>query len=67
MQAVGDAFNAGFYEEQVQLRSLPLLESRPKRFMRNISAKDAISSKKVNLSVDISTTQSRLLAEIYTG
>lgn len=47
IQAVGDAFNAGFYEEQVRLRSLPLLESRPKRFMRNMSAKDAISSKKV--------------------
>lgn len=47
VQAVGDAFNSGFYEEQVKLRSLPLLESRPERFMRNLAAKDAISTRKV--------------------
>jgi chloride channel 7 len=47
VQAVGDAFNNGFYEEQVKLRSLPLLESRPQRFMRNLAAKDAISRRKV--------------------
>jgi hypothetical protein len=47
MQAVGDAFNAGFYEEQVQLRGLPVLDSRPKRFMRNMSAKYTIGTKKV--------------------
>lgn len=47
MQAVGDAFNAGLYEEQVKLRSLPLLESRPQRFMRNMTAKEAVSTKKV--------------------
>lgn len=47
VQAVGDAFNNGFYEEQVKLRSLPLLESRPERFMRNMAAKDAISTRKV--------------------
>ncbi|KAG0554790.1 hypothetical protein KC19_12G119300 [Ceratodon purpureus] len=46
-KAVGDAFNNGFYEEQVKLRSLPLLESRPQRFMRNLAAKDAISRRKV--------------------
>lgn len=47
MQAVGDAFNSGFYEEQVKLRSLPLLESRPQRFMRNLAAKDASGTRKV--------------------
>jgi len=47
VQAVGDAFNNGFYEEQVKLRSLPLLESRPQRFMRNLAAKDAVSTRKV--------------------
>lgn len=47
VQAVGDAFNNGFYEEQVKLRSLPLLDSRPQRFMRNLAAKDAISTRKV--------------------
>lgn len=47
VQAVGDAFNNGFYEEQVKLRSLPLLESRPQRFMRNLAAKDAISTRQV--------------------
>ncbi|XP_024361602.1 chloride channel protein CLC-d [Physcomitrium patens] len=46
-KAVGDAFNNGFYEEQVKLRSLPLLESRPQRFMRTLAAKDAISTRKV--------------------
>lgn len=46
-KAVGDAFNAGLYEEQVKLRSLPLLESRPQRFMRNMTAKEAVSTKKV--------------------
>ncbi|CAK9203106.1 hypothetical protein BDL97_14G008000 [Sphagnum fallax] len=46
-KAVGDAFNAGFYEEQVQLRGLPVLDSRPKRFMRNMSAKYTIGTKKV--------------------
>lgn len=47
MQAVGDAFNSGFYEEQVKLRSLPLLESRPQRFMRNLAAKDASGTRKI--------------------
>jgi chloride channel 7 len=47
VQAVGDAFNNGFYEEQVKLRSLPLLDSRPQRFMRTLAAKDAISTRKV--------------------
>ena len=46
-KAVGDAFNNGFYEEQVKLRSLPLLDSRPQRFMRNLAAKDAVSTRKV--------------------
>ncbi|XP_024363094.1 chloride channel protein CLC-d isoform X2 [Physcomitrium patens] len=46
-KAVGDAFNSGFYEEQVKLRSLPLLESRPQRFMRNLAAKDASGTRKI--------------------
>lgn len=48
---MGDAFNAGFYEEQASLRKLPLLESRPKRFMRNLAARDVLTSKKVLLDV----------------
>jgi hypothetical protein len=55
MQAVGDAFNAGFYEEQVQLRGLPVLDSRPKRFMRNMSAKDTIGTKKVKTLSDLTS------------
>lgn len=55
MQAVGDAFNAGFYEEQVQLRGLPVLDSRPKRFMRNMSAKYTIGTKKVKTLSDLTS------------
>ncbi|KAL0323585.1 UNVERIFIED_CONTAM: Chloride channel protein CLC-d [Sesamum angustifolium] len=40
-KAVGDAFNEGLYEEQARLRGIPLLESRPKYQMRNITAKEA--------------------------
>lgn len=40
-QAVGDAFNEGLYEEQAQLRGIPLLESRPKYQMRKMAAKEA--------------------------
>jgi chloride channel 7 len=47
VQAVGDAFNNGFYEEQIKLRSLPLLDSKPQRSMRTLAAKDAISTRKV--------------------
>jgi hypothetical protein len=55
MQAVGDAFNAGFYEEQIELRGLPVLDSRPKRFMRNMSAKDTIGTKKVKTLSDLTS------------
>lgn len=41
LQAVGDAFNEGLYEEQAQLRGIPLLESRPKYQMRKITAREA--------------------------
>ncbi|KAJ8427143.1 hypothetical protein Cgig2_005201 [Carnegiea gigantea] len=46
-KAVGDAFNEGLYEEQARLRSIPLLESRPKYQMRRMKAKEASRSGKV--------------------
>ncbi|KAK3021590.1 hypothetical protein RJ639_046297, partial [Escallonia herrerae] len=46
-KAVGDAFNEGLYEEQAQLRGIPLLESRPKYQMRKMTAKEACGSQKV--------------------
>lgn len=46
-KAVGDAFNEGFYEEQARLRGIPLLESRPKYQMRNMTAKEACGNQKV--------------------
>lgn len=46
-KAVGDAFNEGLYEEQARLRSIPLLESRPKYQMRRMKAKEAGRSGKV--------------------
>ncbi|KAL5182180.1 Chloride channel protein CLC-d [Glycine soja] len=46
-KAVGDAFNEGIYEEQAQLRGIPLLESRPKYEMRNMTAKEACGSGRV--------------------
>ncbi|KAL0367450.1 UNVERIFIED_CONTAM: Chloride channel protein CLC-d [Sesamum radiatum] len=47
MLAVGDAFNEGLYEEQARLRGIPLLESRPKYQMRNITAKEACGNQQV--------------------
>nr|GMD66106.1 chloride channel protein CLC-D [Ipomoea batatas] len=46
-KAVGDAFNEGLYEEQARLRSIPLLESRPKYQMRYLTAKEASRNQKV--------------------
>lgn len=46
-KAVGDAFNEGLYEEQARLRSIPLLESRPKYQMRRMRPKEASRSGKV--------------------
>uniref|UniRef100_A0A0E0KHS0 Chloride channel protein n=1 Tax=Oryza punctata TaxID=4537 RepID=A0A0E0KHS0_ORYPU len=46
-KAVGDFFNEGLYEVQAQLRGIPLLDSRPKQVMRNMSAKDACKNQKV--------------------
>ncbi|XP_058073698.1 chloride channel protein CLC-d isoform X2 [Magnolia sinica] len=46
-KAVGDIFNEGLYEEQARLRNIPLLESRPKQYMRNMTAKEACRSQKV--------------------
>ncbi|KAJ7552546.1 hypothetical protein O6H91_06G059900 [Diphasiastrum complanatum] len=46
-KAVGDIFNMGFYEQQAHLRGIPLLESTPKRFMRKLSARDALRANKV--------------------
>ncbi|KAL5541604.1 hypothetical protein UlMin_009314 [Ulmus minor] len=40
-KAVGDAFNEGLYEEQARLKNIPLLESRPKYQLRNMTAKEA--------------------------
>lgn len=48
VQAVGDAFNEGLYEEQARLRGIPLLESRPKYQMRSMTAKDACRNQKVD-------------------
>lgn len=50
VQAVGDAFNEGLYEEQARLRSIPLLESRPKYQMRYMTAKEACGSQNVRIS-----------------
>ncbi len=44
---MGDFFNEGLYEVQAQLRGIPLLDSRPKQVMRNMSAKDACKNQKV--------------------
>ncbi|KAJ6810739.1 chloride channel protein CLC-d isoform X3 [Iris pallida] len=46
-KAVGDFFNEGLYEEQAQLRAIPLLESRPKQYMRNTTAREACKNQKV--------------------
>ncbi|XP_020104381.1 chloride channel protein CLC-d isoform X1 [Ananas comosus] len=46
-KAVGDFFNEGLYEMQAQLRGIPLLESRPKQYMRNMTAKEACKTQKV--------------------
>ncbi|KAH7447178.1 hypothetical protein KP509_01G095400 [Ceratopteris richardii] len=46
-KAVGDTFNAGFYEEQARMKGIPLLESRPKYFMRKKQAREACQSQKV--------------------
>eukprot|EP00250_Pteridium_aquilinum_P011550 c20146_g1_i1 orf=525-2813(-) len=46
-KAVGDVFNAGFYEEQAHMKGIPLLESRPKQFMRKTQAKETCQNQKV--------------------
>ncbi|KAH0450334.1 hypothetical protein IEQ34_021026 [Dendrobium chrysotoxum] len=46
-KAVGDFFNEGLYEEQARLRGIPLLESRPKQFMRNMIAQEACKNQQV--------------------
>ncbi|MQM17182.1 hypothetical protein Taro_050150 [Colocasia esculenta] len=46
-KAVGDVFNEGLYEVQAHLRGIPLLESRPKQYMRHIKAKEACKDQKV--------------------
>lgn len=46
-KAVGDAFSEGLYEEQAHLRGIPLLESRPKYKMRQMTAKEACGAQKV--------------------
>lgn len=50
VQAVGDAFNEGLYEEQARLRAIPLLESKPKYQMRYVTAKEACGNQKVRVS-----------------
>ncbi|XP_057546207.1 chloride channel protein CLC-d isoform X1 [Amaranthus tricolor] len=46
-KAVGDAFNDGLYEEQARLKGIPLLESRPKYEMRQMTAKEGCRTRKV--------------------
>ncbi|KAH7440920.1 hypothetical protein KP509_03G016200 [Ceratopteris richardii] len=46
-KAVGDAFNAGLYEEQARMKGIPLLESKPKHFMRRTQVKETCQSQKV--------------------
>lgn len=46
-KAVGDAFNEGLYEEQARIRGIPLLESKPKYQMRNMTAREASGNQKV--------------------
>ncbi|XP_039137139.1 LOW QUALITY PROTEIN: chloride channel protein CLC-d [Dioscorea cayenensis subsp. rotundata] len=46
-KAVGDVFNEGLYDEQARLRAIPLLESRPKQYMRNMTARDACKNQQV--------------------
>lgn len=46
-KAVGDLFNEGLYEEQARLRNIPLLESRPKQYMRSVTVKEACKNQKV--------------------
>ncbi|CAA6653621.1 unnamed protein product [Spirodela intermedia] len=46
-KAVGDVFNEGLYEVQARLRGIPLLESRPKQYMRHVTAKEACKNQKV--------------------
>ncbi|XXG48540.1 hypothetical protein AAC387_Pa02g2961 [Persea americana] len=46
-KAVGDAFNEGLYEVQARLKGIPLLESRPKQYMRKMTAREACRNKKV--------------------
>ncbi|XP_068648033.1 chloride channel protein CLC-d isoform X2 [Aristolochia californica] len=46
-KAVGDVFNEGLYEEQAQLRGIPLVESRPKHYMRRLTAKEVCRNQKV--------------------
>ncbi|KAL5701852.1 hypothetical protein ACHQM5_027145 [Ranunculus cassubicifolius] len=46
-KAVGDAFNEGLYEEQAHLRGIPILESRPKYHLRNMTAKEACKRQQV--------------------
>ncbi|KAL1561833.1 chloride channel protein CLC-d-like isoform X3 [Salvia divinorum] len=46
-KAVGDAFNEGLYEEQARLRAIPLLESKPKYQMRNMTAKEASGNQRI--------------------
>ncbi|KDO74669.1 hypothetical protein CISIN_1g003732mg [Citrus sinensis] len=57
-KAVGDAFSEGLYEEQAHLRGVPLLESRPKYKMRQMTAKEACGAQKV---IDHSRNGERLV------
>ncbi|XP_042450510.1 chloride channel protein CLC-d-like isoform X1 [Zingiber officinale] len=46
-KSVGDFFNKGLYEEQAQLKGIPLLESRPKLYMRNMTVREVCKNQKV--------------------
>ncbi|XP_078435555.1 chloride channel D isoform X2 [Wolffia australiana] len=46
-KAVGDVFNEGLYEVQARVKGIPLLESRPKQYMRRVTAKEACKNQNV--------------------
>ncbi|KAK1306761.1 Chloride channel protein CLC-d [Acorus calamus] len=69
-KAVGDAFNEGLYEEQARLRGIPLLETRPKQYMRNMTAREACRNQKVvyfSRVVKVADVVSVLQSNIHNG
>lgn len=50
---------------QAQLRGIPLLESRPKQYMRNMTAKEACKTQKVYFRFVLEYIQSDLVSLCY--